>query len=181
MQRPARSPRQCSRSDRERRVPHAYRIRAAMGVGGSTGRVPAPVAVEVLASPVVDRRRARVGVPGGDLDVAKRHPGVERRHDERRSEHVRAPPVRGARPRGAGSPDLTARRRASPPIGETVHNVPVDHGTRARTAAPAPRRSALTIGWARAARSGQCVRRSAVASIQRSAIPPETSRSRLPA
>jgi hypothetical protein len=32
---------------------------------------------------------ARVGVPGGDLDIAKRHPGVEGRHDECSSEHVR--------------------------------------------------------------------------------------------
>jgi hypothetical protein len=48
-------------------------------------------------------------VPGADLDVAKRHPGVEGGHDERSSEHVRLdlvqsrsladgadPPVRGA-------------------------------------------------------------------------------------
>ena len=35
------------------------------------------VAVDVLPAPVVDGGRARVGVPGSDLDVAKRHPDVE--------------------------------------------------------------------------------------------------------
>ena len=67
------------------------------------------VAVEVLASPVVDGCGAWVGVAGSDLDVAQRDTGVERSHDERRSEHVRVdvakpgtltdrthPPVRGA-------------------------------------------------------------------------------------
>ena len=53
------------------------------------------VAVEVLSSTVVDGGRARVGVPGGDLDVAQRHAGVEGRHDERGSQHVR---VHGAKP-----------------------------------------------------------------------------------
>jgi hypothetical protein len=35
------------------------------------------VAVEVLASPVVDGRRSGVGVTGGDLDVSQRNAGVE--------------------------------------------------------------------------------------------------------
>ena len=42
------------------------------------------VAVEVLASPVVDGRGAGVGVAGCDLDVTQRDAGVERGHDERR-------------------------------------------------------------------------------------------------
>jgi hypothetical protein len=46
------------------------------------------VAVEVLASSVIDGGRAWVGVPGGDLDVTQGHPSIERRHDERCSEHV---------------------------------------------------------------------------------------------
>jgi hypothetical protein len=67
------------------------------------------VAVEVLPSAVVDGGRARVGVSGGELDIAKRNTRVESRHDERGPEHVRMhlsqaspptdrpdPPVRGA-------------------------------------------------------------------------------------
>jgi len=65
------------------------------------------VAVEVLVSPVVDGRGAGVGVTGGDLNVAQRHPGVEGRHDERGSEHVR---VNGTE---AGA----LRDRPDPPVG----------------------------------------------------------------
>ena len=46
------------------------------------------VPVEVLASAVVDRGRAGVGVPGGELHVPQRHTGIERGHDERSPEHV---------------------------------------------------------------------------------------------
>ena len=46
------------------------------------------MAVEVLASAVVDRGRAGVGVAGGELHVTQRHTGIERGHDERSSEHV---------------------------------------------------------------------------------------------
>jgi hypothetical protein len=53
------------------------------------------VAVEVLAAPVVDRRRSRVGVTSSDLDVSERHVRVEGRHDERGSQHVR---VHGTEP-----------------------------------------------------------------------------------
>jgi hypothetical protein len=65
------------------------------------------VAVEVLASPVVDGRGAGVGVTGGDLDVSQRDPGVEGGHDERGSQHVR---VDGAEPRAlADRPDPAMR------------------------------------------------------------------------
>ena len=47
------------------------------------------MAIEVLAAPVVDRRRARVGVPGGELHIPQRHAGVEGGHDERGPQHVR--------------------------------------------------------------------------------------------
>ena len=50
------------------------------------------VAVEVLPSAVVDGGRARVGVSGGDLDVAQRNTRVERGHDERGSQHVSVSP-----------------------------------------------------------------------------------------
>lgn len=46
------------------------------------------VPVEVLASPVVDRGCARVGVARGELNIAQRHAGIERGHDERTLEHV---------------------------------------------------------------------------------------------
>lgn len=67
------------------------------------------MAVEVLASPVIDGRGSGVGVTGGDLDVSQRDAGVESGHDERGSQHVRVhaaetgtlpdrpnPPMRGA-------------------------------------------------------------------------------------
>jgi len=47
------------------------------------------VTVEVLTTPVVDRGGARIGVASGDLHVAQGDAGVERRHDERRPQHVR--------------------------------------------------------------------------------------------
>ena len=47
------------------------------------------VAVEVLASAVIDGRGARVGVAGGDLNIPERDTGVEGGHDERCSQHVR--------------------------------------------------------------------------------------------
>jgi hypothetical protein len=47
------------------------------------------VTIEVGASPVVVGRGAGVLVAGGELDVAQRHTGVEGRHDESGSQHVR--------------------------------------------------------------------------------------------
>ena len=47
------------------------------------------VAVEILASPVVDRGGSGVGVSCGELHVAQRDTGIEGGHDERRAEHVR--------------------------------------------------------------------------------------------
>ena len=47
------------------------------------------VAVEVLATPVVDADRAGVGVTGGDLHVPLRNAGVQGGHDEAGSQHVR--------------------------------------------------------------------------------------------
>ena len=46
------------------------------------------VAVEVLASAVVERGGAGVGVAGGELHVTQRHAGIERGHDQRSPEHV---------------------------------------------------------------------------------------------
>jgi hypothetical protein len=40
------------------------------------------VAVEVLACPVIPHRGTRVGVAGGDLDVAQVHPRVEHGRDK---------------------------------------------------------------------------------------------------
>src|SRR6266487_1349253 len=40
------------------------------------------VAVQVLAGPVIPHRGTRVGVAGGDLDVAQVHPRVEHGRDE---------------------------------------------------------------------------------------------------
>jgi len=55
------------------------------GVGGVT--------VVVLAAPVLDRGRARIGMARGDLDVAKRDAGVQGGHDERGAQHVRVDPL----------------------------------------------------------------------------------------
>jgi hypothetical protein len=57
--------------------------------------------VEVLARPVVAHRRARVRVAGRNLHVAQADPGVERRGDERVSQHVRVHP-RHPDPGGGG-------------------------------------------------------------------------------
>ena len=45
--------------------------------------------VQAAAGTVVAHRRARVGVRGGFLDVAERHPGVEGGGDERMPQRVR--------------------------------------------------------------------------------------------
>jgi hypothetical protein len=50
------------------------------------------VAVKVLACPVVAHGRARIGVAGGDLDIAQVHPRIEHRGDERVAEHMRMRP-----------------------------------------------------------------------------------------
>ena len=47
------------------------------------------VAVEVLATPVVDRGGAGVSVTSGDVHVTQRDAGVECGHDERSAQHVR--------------------------------------------------------------------------------------------
>ena len=47
------------------------------------------VTVEVLSSAVVNGGRSRIGVAGGDLDIAKRDSCIEGRHNERGPEHVR--------------------------------------------------------------------------------------------
>jgi hypothetical protein len=65
------------------------------------------VAVEFLAPPVVDGRGAGIGVTSSDLDVSQRDAGVEGRHDERCSQHVR---MDSAEP---GTP----ADRADPPVG----------------------------------------------------------------
>ena len=44
--------------------------------------------VEVLAGRVVAGRRAGVGVPGGDLDIAQANPCIEHGRDERVPEHA---------------------------------------------------------------------------------------------
>jgi hypothetical protein len=51
--------------------------------------------IEVLASTVVDRGRARIGVARCELHVMQRNASVESGHDERGSEHVR---MHGAQP-----------------------------------------------------------------------------------
>ena len=48
------------------------------------------VPVQAGAGPVIPHRGARVGVEGGLLHVAQRHPGIERRGDERVPQGVRA-------------------------------------------------------------------------------------------
>ncbi len=47
------------------------------------------VTVEVLSASVVDRRRSRIGVAGGELHVSEGDAGIEGGHDERCSQHVR--------------------------------------------------------------------------------------------
>src|SRR5690349_18994148 len=60
------------------------------GAGGHVGgQDVVGVAVEVLAGPVITHRGARVGVAGGDLDVAQVHADVEHGGDEGVAEQVR--------------------------------------------------------------------------------------------
>jgi hypothetical protein len=47
------------------------------------------VTVKVLAGPVIAHCRARVGVAGGDLDIAQVHPGVDHGRNEGVPKHVR--------------------------------------------------------------------------------------------
>ena len=65
------------------------------------------VAIEVLPAPVVDRRSPWICVPGGELHVPQRDPGVEGRHDEGGAQHVR---VNAAEP-------CPFADRADPPMG----------------------------------------------------------------
>ena len=60
----------------------------ASGTGDECDNEVRGVAVEVLASSVIDRGRAGVGVAGGELHVTQRNTGIERRHDERSTKHV---------------------------------------------------------------------------------------------
>ena len=50
------------------------------------------MAVQVLASPVVTHRGARVGMAGGDLDIAQVNTSVERDRNGNVPEHVRVCP-----------------------------------------------------------------------------------------
>jgi hypothetical protein len=68
------------------------------------------MAIEVLASAVVDRSGPRIRVPGGDLDITEGNAGIECGHDERRSEHMGVDSTEpclladGAHPAVGGSP-----------------------------------------------------------------------------
>src|SRR5215469_16888284 len=76
---------------RELRPPGETRIRS--GAGGHVGGEDVVrVAVEVLAGPVIPHRGSRIGVAGGDLDVAQVHARVEHGGDEGVAEHVRVRP-----------------------------------------------------------------------------------------
>jgi hypothetical protein len=68
------------------------------------------VTVEPLAAVVVHRRRAWIGVAGGELDVARRHPGIQSGHDERRSEHVRVDMAEPRPPTDRAHPTMGAIR-----------------------------------------------------------------------
>ncbi len=82
--------RQC-RTSPGARTPRETRVRS--GTGGHVGGEDVVrVAVEVLAGSVIPHSGARVGVPGGDLDVPKVNASVEHGRDERVSEHVRVCP-----------------------------------------------------------------------------------------
>jgi hypothetical protein len=50
------------------------------------------VAIEVLSRPAVTHGRPRIGVPGGDLDVAQVHACIQHGGDEGMAEHVRVRP-----------------------------------------------------------------------------------------
>jgi len=50
----------------------------ASGAGGHVaGEDVVGVPVEVLAGPVIAHGRARIGVPGGDLDITQANPGIQ--------------------------------------------------------------------------------------------------------
>ena len=74
------------------------------------------VSVEVLAPTVVDGGGSRIGMPRCDLHVAKRHPGIERGHDERRSEHVGV---------YRSKPGALADRAHPPMGGATLETLPI--------------------------------------------------------
>jgi hypothetical protein len=65
-------------------------MRAGSGAGGDVcGEDVVRVAVQVLAGPVIPHSRARVGVPGGDLDVPEVNASIEHGRDEGMTEHMR--------------------------------------------------------------------------------------------
>ena len=63
-------------------------LRTALTAGHEGDHDVGGVAVEVLPPAVIDGRRPRIGVAGGDLDVTQGHAGVEGGHDEGGSQHV---------------------------------------------------------------------------------------------
>src|ERR1022692_5188780 len=91
---------------------------AALRAGGHVGGEDVVrVAVKVLAGPVVTHGDTRVGVPGGDLDVAKIHSSVKTGRHERMPEHMRMRP-------GDPHTRLVSEPPESPGSGMTVHARP---------------------------------------------------------
>ena len=79
------------------------------GSGHVAGEDVDGVAVEVAPGAVVPGRGAGIGVPGGDLHVAKRDSGVEQRGNERVPEDMRVNVLTDAR-RGRAAPNDPRRR-----------------------------------------------------------------------
>ena len=95
-------------------------MQAGSGTGGHVrGEDVVRVAVQVLPGPVIPHSRARVGVPGGDLDVPEVDASIETGRDEGMTEHMRVRPgdldagACGEPPQAAGGgvPGPSGRRR----------------------------------------------------------------------
>ena len=82
------------------------------------------MAVEVLATAVVNRGGARMGVASRELHVPQRNTSVERGHDERGPEHVRMD--------GAEAGPLSDR--ADPVVGGAAFEAPAVSATQDRAA-----------------------------------------------
>ena len=65
----------------------------------------AGVAVQIVASPVVSGGRPGIGVPGGDLDIPERHPGIEGGRNEAVTEAVGGDVLGDPGPFGQASDD----------------------------------------------------------------------------
>jgi hypothetical protein len=122
--------RRCRRSQPVALAPSVVRREAR---GGEAGEHVGGVALELVAGAVVAAGGARVGVPGGVLDVAQAHAGVQGERDERVAQRVRADGMLDAGAPGEPADDLPGGLAVEPPAGAGGQQRP---GGRSPTASP---------------------------------------------